>query len=262
MSAAHYVVGNDDRARRAAARCSNSTLATGIACGGVVGGIYAAPVAAAGGVVAMYGAAGGIVGGAAGAFVGNSAQYGIEELYPEEDLDTVPGATEVHDKSARDWALDSVVGSVVGCVAHALIPACQQAARASMSAAKRAASVVDGDYEESQDEDAEEAEEVRARLCMKAAGEEEVTIHSDAGDGSGGNPEVPEVEFGGPTAAEAREFWESKEKVGTDNQQEFYIGSEPGSRRASREESAQPEAEPGSRRSSREENAQPEMLSY
>eukprot|EP00747_Dinoflagellata_sp_TGD_P086452 gnl/TRDRNA2_/TRDRNA2_163293_c1_seq1.p1 gnl/TRDRNA2_/TRDRNA2_163293_c1~~gnl/TRDRNA2_/TRDRNA2_163293_c1_seq1.p1 ORF type:complete len:136 (-),score=36.20 gnl/TRDRNA2_/TRDRNA2_163293_c1_seq1:149-556(-) len=76
-----------------------------------------------------------------------------------------------------------------------------------------------------------------------------------------GSP-VPEVKFGGPTAAEAREFWESKEKVGTDNQQEFYIGSEPGSRRASREESAQPEAEPGSRRSSREENAQPEMLSY
>eukprot|EP00747_Dinoflagellata_sp_TGD_P079424 gnl/TRDRNA2_/TRDRNA2_160503_c0_seq1.p1 gnl/TRDRNA2_/TRDRNA2_160503_c0~~gnl/TRDRNA2_/TRDRNA2_160503_c0_seq1.p1 ORF type:complete len:471 (+),score=76.91 gnl/TRDRNA2_/TRDRNA2_160503_c0_seq1:91-1503(+) len=132
VGAAHSVSGHEDRATRAVSRCTNTTVSTSLAVGGIAAGIMAAPVAAGGTFVAACGAAGGVLGGAMGAAAGNAAQYQIEEESPVTD-ESMPGAYEVHKKTEEEWYLDSAVGGVAGALSGALAPAAQGTARGIMN---------------------------------------------------------------------------------------------------------------------------------
>eukprot|EP00747_Dinoflagellata_sp_TGD_P057013 gnl/TRDRNA2_/TRDRNA2_150407_c0_seq1.p1 gnl/TRDRNA2_/TRDRNA2_150407_c0~~gnl/TRDRNA2_/TRDRNA2_150407_c0_seq1.p1 ORF type:complete len:602 (+),score=68.02 gnl/TRDRNA2_/TRDRNA2_150407_c0_seq1:89-1894(+) len=123
VSAAHSAAGHDDRASRAAARCTNATITTGIAAASTVACVLATPAAAGAGVVLGHAAAGSFVGGATGAAAGNISQYQMEESMQESGTD-MPGGMEVHKKNNKELALDSAVASV--CPSEILISTAQQ----------------------------------------------------------------------------------------------------------------------------------------
>mmetsp|Transcript_25023 Transcript_25023/g.44409 ORF Transcript_25023/g.44409 Transcript_25023/m.44409 type:complete len:312 (+) Transcript_25023:103-1038(+) len=108
-AACHGIAGNHEHAKRAAARCTNSTVATGA----VIGAGVAVAATGGGAAVAMGACA---AAGAAGSAAGNGIQRGFEEGYSEEAKRNMPGAREVTDMKPEHWISGMAVGAVSGAV--------------------------------------------------------------------------------------------------------------------------------------------------
>jgi len=106
-AACHGIAGQHERAKRAAARCTKSTVATGAVIGAGV-----AVAATGGGAAVAIGA--GAAAGAAGTAAGTGVQRGIEETYSAEAKRTMPGAREVTDMRPEHWVGDIALGGLGG----------------------------------------------------------------------------------------------------------------------------------------------------
>lgn len=101
-SALHAAHGHDSHAKRAAARCTKTTVAAGA--------VAVCPASA--------GLAGGAFAGGAGAAAGKGVQCGIEATYSEKDKRAV--GQEALNSKAGGWLLDIGVGAGVGAASGAL----------------------------------------------------------------------------------------------------------------------------------------------
>jgi hypothetical protein len=110
VSAAHAITGDESRAKRAAARCTNSNVVTSAV---VTAGFSAAATGCAACGIAACASAG-----AVGTLAGNSVQCGIEATYNEQDKRNV--GQEKLDQDAKAWAVDVAYGAAGGALGECI----------------------------------------------------------------------------------------------------------------------------------------------
>ena len=128
VSAYHAYKGDTAQAKQAAARCTNSTVATGVTLGAVV----AAPFTCGASLVAVAALAG-----AGGVAAGNGVQAAIETTYTDSDRKQV--GQEAQEKDLKAWAIDVAVGGAVGAAGGALEGLAASASRAVVGESQKAA---------------------------------------------------------------------------------------------------------------------------